>query len=299
MANGQRRISPRVRFVLIFLSVLVLSGLVLFVALRKLQTEYPKAQIVNEDNQDGYLNIELESLSPADRLLTIQANYWLRTSATTSVNQSQAQEVRVWISKNYTEPSDQESTTNTTPEQSDTATITITVTPRFGTPVTTIKQSSVLVSGTMSGEPSKFPFDKYSASIGEQNDFDNALPFKFNIQSHLAGFRLASESGGKRTAIITLERWPIDKLIPFIPVVILLFYASWVIYLMCWRKVRDNMSLVSNVALFLSVIALRGLVVPDGIPIPCVFDMVLAVPMAIIVGSSVVFVHQMTGPQRH
>jgi hypothetical protein len=58
----------------------------------------------------------------------------------------------------------------------------------------------------MSGDPRKFPFDKYSASIGEQNDFDNTLPFKFNIKNHLVGFELTSESGGDQTAMITLDR---------------------------------------------------------------------------------------------
>jgi hypothetical protein len=285
------------RFLSIFVLVLIASSIVVFVGLTKLQTEYPKPQIVNEDRQAACLNIELESLSPADRLLTIQADYWLDTNATTNMSQSQDQEVRVWISKPYREPSGEESTTNATPEQSSTATVTITVSAKVGTPITTTKQPSTLVLGTVSGEPSKFPFDQYSASIGEQNDFNNALPFKFNIESHLAGFELASESGGNHTAIITLKRNRINKIIPFIPVFILLFYTSWVIYLLCWRKVKDNMSLVSNVALFLSILALRNLVVPNGIPIPCVFDVVLFIPLITIVVSSVVFGLQVMSPK--
>jgi hypothetical protein len=285
------------RFLLIFVLVLVVSGAVVYGGFRKLQTGYPPTQIVNEDKRDAYLNIELESLSPANRLLTIQAGYWLRTNAVTGINQSQQQEVRVWISANYTEPSGGGSTTNATPGQSSNPTVTITVSAYVGTPVATIKQPSTLVLGTMSGEPSKFPFDQYSASIGEQNDFDNALPFRFNIDSHLEGFKLTSEPGGDHTAIITLERWPINKVIPFIPVFILLFYTSWVIYLVVWRRVKDNMSLVANVALFLSILALRNLVVPTGIPIGCVFDVVLIIPLITIVVSLVIFVREVMSPQ--
>ena len=108
---------------------------------------------------------------------------------------------------------------------------------------------------------------------------------------------MASESGGSHTAIITLERNLRDKVIPFIPVGILLFYTSWIMYLLRWRKVKDDMALASNVALFLSILALRALVVPSGIPIPCVFDVVLLIPLIIIVYSSVVFVLQVMRPQ--
>ena len=285
------------RLLLIFLLMVIASVLVSLVGLRILTTEYPKPQIVNEDKQAAYLNITLESFSSADRLLTIQANYWLDPDAVTDTNQSQDREVRVWISEPYREPSSEESTTNTKPEQPGTATVTITVRAKVGTPATTTEQPATLVFGTMSGELRRFPFDTYSASIGEQNDFNNALPFKFNIENHLEGFKLMSESGGDHTAIITLERKAIDKVIPFVPVAILLFYTSWVIYLLWMRKVKDNLTLVSNVALFLSILALRVLVVPNGIPIGCVFDWVLIIPLLIICISSGRFVHEVMSSQ--
>jgi hypothetical protein len=187
---------------------------------------------------------------------------------------------------------------STTPAQPGTATVTITVTPKFGTPVTTTEQPSTLVPGTMSGEPRKFPFDKYSASIGEQNDFNNTLPFKFNIENHLVGFELTSESGGDHTATITLERTSISKFVlPFVPLLILLFYTSWVTYLLFGRKVKDDMSLVSNVALFLSILSLRTLVVPNGIPFGCLFDLVLILPIIIIFASIIRFVHEAMSSQ--
>lgn len=285
------------RLLLIFVLLFIVSVAAVFFGLGKLQTGYPERQIVNADKRDAYLNVELESLSPANRLLTILAGYWLRTNAITGANQSQEQEVRVWISANYTEPSSEGGATNATPGQSGNPTVTITVRASVGTPVATIEQPSTLVLGTMSGEPSKFPFDRYSASIGEQNDFDNALPFKFNIDSHLTGFELASESGGAHTAIITLERGLRDKIIPFIPVLVLLFYTSWIIYVLWWRRVKDDVSLASNIALFLSILALRAVVVPNGIPIPCVFDVVLFIPLIVIVCSSVLFVLQVMRPQ--
>jgi len=286
------------RFLSIFVLTLITSGLVIFVGYRSLQTEYPEPQIVNEDKQDAYLNIKLESFSSADRLLKIQANYWLNPHAATNTDQSQDREVRIWISKPYRETPSEESTTSTTPAQPGTATVTVTATPRFGTPVTTTEQPSTLVLGTMSGEPRRFPFDKYSASIGEQNDFNNALPFKFNIENHLVGFELTSESGGDHTATITLERtWIYKFVIPIVPLLILLFYTSWVTYLLYGRKVKDNMSLVSNVALFLSILALRTLVVPDGIPVGCVFDLVLIIPIIIICVSIARFVHEAMSSQ--
>lgn len=280
------------RFFSIFACLIIISFFVVLGTLKIPQTEYPKPQTLNEYAQAAYLNIKLESFSSADRLLRIQVNYWLDPDAATDADQSQDRQVRVWISKAEREPSSGESATNATPEQSGNPTVTITVTPRFGTPVTTIKQPSTLVLGTMSGEPLRFPFDRYSGSIGVQNDFNSALPFKFNIENHLAGFELTPESGGDRTATITLERNLIDKVIPFIPVVILLFYTSWVTYFLYMRKIKDNVSLVSNVALFLSILALRTLVVPNGIPLGCVFDRVLLFPLVIICISSVRFVHE-------
>lgn len=284
------------RFLFILLLMLIISGLVIFAGYRCLQTEYPNPQIVNGDKKDAYLNIKLESFSSADRLLRIQANYWFDPHAATDTDQSREREVRIWISKPIETPN-KESTTLAPPG---TATVAVTATPIFGTPVSNTEQPSTLVSGTMSGEPRKFPFDKYSASIGEQNDFDNTVLFKFNIENHLVGFELTSESGGDYTATITLERTSISKfVIPFVPLFILLFYTSWVTYLLCGQKVKDNMSLVANVALFLSILSLRTLVVPNGIPFGCVFDLALIVPIIIIFASIIRFVHEaMSSPHQ-
>jgi hypothetical protein len=260
--------------------MIIISILVIFGGYQCVQTGYPEAQIVNGDKEYAYLNIRLESFSLADRLLAIQANYWLNPNATTYTDQPEEREVRIWISKPYKEA---------------TATGGITATPKFGTPVSTAEQFPTLVSGTMSGEPRRFPFDSYSASIGEQNDFDNIIPipFKFNIENHVVDFDLKSESGGDRTATITFTRtWISTWVIPFAPYLILLFYTSWVTYLMSRHRVKQDLVLVANVALFISILSLRTLVVPDGIPFGCVFDLALILPTFIICVSIVLFVHE-------
>lgn len=167
------------------------------------------------------------------------------------------------------------------------ATITITSIPYFGTPISANAQNPTIISGVMNGEPSRFPFDKYSASIGTQNDFNSAikteLPFCFTIQTNINGYKFNAISGGSNTVIITLARtWVSEWLIPFVPLLILLIYASWVLYCSFWRMADNLMTLVSNVALFLSILSLRAFVVPNGIPFGCVFDLALIIPLAII-----------------
>ena len=246
-------------------------------------TEYPKPQTVNDNSEDAYLDIKLDSFTLPDRLLGLRANYWINPSITLESATHEDSEVRIWISS-PPKTIFPESGGTVTPISPSIANVTVTAIPRFGTPVNKTTQPSTFVSGTVSGEPRQFPFDSYSASIGEQNDFNYRLSFKFNIENHLAGFNLRADSGDTSTAIVTLQRTTINKVIPFIPLLILLSYTSFTLFSFGFKESYD-VPLISNVALFLSILSLRALVVPIGVPFGCVFDWGLTLPViAIVIG---------------
>lgn len=254
----------------------------MFVGYNFIPTEYPKPQIVNE-NEKSFLDVKLNGFSLPDRSLQIEANYSINPDLP---QPGQDWELRAWISEPIKEATTQRDTQSSTQDGAS-ATVTITVIPYFGTPVSKVGEPSVVISGIMTGEPRRFPFDEYSASIGTQNDFNDEiqtqLPFRFNTENHLKDYELDAVRADHNTENVTLNRtWISRWIIPFVPLLILLIYASWVLYVSFCRRVSNEISLVSNVALFLSILSLRALVVPDGIPFGCVFDLALIIPVAII-----------------
>ena len=270
------------KLVWIFLSILAATIILIFVGYNFIHTEYPEPEIVNE-NEKSFLDVKLNSFSLPDRSLQIEANYSLDPDLP---QPAEDWELRVWISEPTKETTTQNGTQNNTQDEAS-ATVTITVTPYVGTPLPKIGEPSGVISGIMTGEPGRFPFDQYSARIGTQNDFNSEiqtqLPFRFNTENRLKDYDLDAVSGGSNIEIITLNRnWVSKWVIPFVPLSILLIYASWVLYVAFFRRESKEMALVSNVALFISLLSLRALVVPDGIPFGCIFDLALIIPTAII-----------------
>ena len=270
------------KLVWIFASVLAVTIILIFVGYRFVHTECPEPVIVNA-SEKSFLDVKLDSLSLPDRLLQIEANYSLDPDLP---QPTEDWELRVWIG----EPAEETTTRNGT--QSDeqdeaSATVTITVSAHVGTALTRIGQPSGVISGIMTGEPSRFPFDRYSASIGTQNDINDEiqaqLPFRFNTRNCVGGYDLSILSGGPHREIITLDRNLVSRwVIPFVPLFMLLLYASWVLHVAFVRRESKEIALVSNVALFLSLLSLRALVVPSGIPFGCIFDLALVAPAVII-----------------
>ncbi len=261
-------------------------------------TEYPEPQVVNE-NEKSVLYVTLNGLSLPDRLLQIEANYSIDPDLPIP---EQGWELRAWIS----EPVEETTASNVSQSNSQDgaqATVTITVTPLFGTPVPKIGEPSVIISGIMIGEPRRFPFDVYSASIGTQNDWTEEireeLPFRFNTENHLKDYELYAIRGDSNIENIRLDRNLTSQIIPFASLFILLIYACWVLDLSFYRKTSNEISLVSNVALLLSILSLRALVVPDGIPFGCTFDFALIVPAAVILSSifSIIWVQTKKQPR--
>jgi hypothetical protein len=266
----------------IFVSVLALTVILIFVGYRFVHTEYPEPMIVNA-SEKSFLDVKLNSLSLPDRLLQIEANYSLDPDL---AQPTEDWELRVWIGEPAEETTTQNGTQSSQQDEAS-ATVTITVSARVGTPLTKIGQPSGVISGIMTGEPGRFPFDRYSASIGTQNDINDEiqtqLPFRFNTRNYVGGYDLCIVSGGSNREIVTLERNLVSRwVIPFVPLLMLLLYASWVLHVAFFRRESKEIALVSNVALFLSLLSLRAIVVPSGIPFGCVFDLALVVPAAII-----------------
>jgi len=282
------RASRFVHVGLVFLMILALTAIIMLVSSKISSTKYPEPQIVNLNNETD-LYVKLDSFSLPDRMLQIQVNYWTNSDIREKITQyGQNWEIRAWISKPIKETPALDITQSNNTDNSSVS-VTITATPYFGTPVSTINQPSVNISGPMTGEPRNFPFDEYAASIGTQNDYNikseiqSELPVRIHVENHLKDYELFTKSGGQDTAIITLKRTFLSKSIPFIPLFILLLYVSWITYSIFFMKKPDRTSsLISNVALFLSVLSLRALVVPNGIPFGCTFDWALIIPVIII-----------------
>lgn len=267
----------------IFLLVPALTIMLILVGLRLVHTECPQPVIVNA-NEKSFLDVKLNSFSLPGRSLQMEANYSLDPGLT---QPEEDWELRVWIREPPEEPTITQNGTQSIHQDDASPTVTITVSARVGTPLTRIGQPSGVISGIMTGEPGRFPFDRYSASIGTQNDLNDEiqtqLPLRFNTQNCVGGYDLSVVSGGSQIAIITLNRnWVSRWVIPLVPLSILLLYASWVLFAVFSRRASREMTLVSNVALFLSLLSLRALVVPTGIPFGCVFDYALITPTAII-----------------
>jgi len=270
------------QFCLILSVLVVVTMILMFVAYDLIHTEYPEPEIVNESAK-SYLHVRLNDLSLPDRSLQIEANYSLDPDL---LQPAEDWELRVWISEPKKETTTQNGTQSDTQDEAS-ATVTITVTPYVGKPLPKIGEPSGVIVGIMTGNPGRFPFDQYSARIGTQNDLageiQTQLPFRFNTENRLKDYDLVAVSGGSNEQVITLNRNRVSRwVIPFLPLSLLLLYASWVFYFAFCRSHSGEVALLSNVALILSVLSLRALVVPDGIPIPCIFDLALAVPTAVI-----------------
>ena len=265
------------------LSVLVAATVILMLlGYNFIHTEYPEPEIVNE-NAKSHLDVKLNDFSLPDRSLQIEANYSLDPDL---LQPAEDWELRVWISEPTKETTTQNGTQNNAQDEAS-ATVTITVTPYVGTPLPKIGEPSGVIVGIMTGKPGRFPFDQYSARIGTQNDLDDEiqtqLPFRFNTENRLKDYDLVAVSGGSNIQVITLNRnWVSKWVIPFLPLSMLLLYASWVFSFAFFRSESREVALVSNVALILSVLSLRALVVPDGIPIGCIFDLALTIPTVVI-----------------
>jgi hypothetical protein len=280
------------RFLSIFSLMIIVSILFVWIGLLVFHTSYRETQKVNDDWANGDLYIGLESFSCVDRTLTIKVNYRIDSELSTSGNSTQPQ-VRTWINKPYPRDNDVWGWGTYSVDEIESIIDNYLSNSKYGTPVPNTEQLPGIVSGVINGEPKRFPFDKYTGIICEQNDFDNSMVFRFYIENHLSGFQTTSQRGGKHTAAISIERIATIKYVfTGIPLLVLFFYTTWVLYCLRSGKVKDNITLVSNIALFLAILSLRNFVVPVGVPFPCVFDMALIPPVLVIIYSVIVFIQK-------
>ncbi|XUW99731.1 MAG: hypothetical protein TUN42_07505 [Dehalogenimonas sp.] len=249
-----------VRFFFLWLFFIGLSAIAMF-WFANLKIATPTPLTVNESVEDAIIFVDIEALSPWERTLRINARYQLTSFA---VINGDERDVRIWITRPYVEQP---------------VTGGIIATPFFGMPIPRSSLETIPVTGVVEGDSRLFPFDSYSASIGEQNDFDNSMPFRFVVANHIPGFQVKAERGGDHTVNIVLGRDLLTIcIIPFAPWLVLMLYTTWVVF--SWGR---HHAIIANVALFISIIALRDLVVPDGVPLPCIYDVGLVIPLGAIV----------------